>query len=452
MIKKGPIIKPVAGNKPQDGHDPMYRWACDLFPIYRSLSGVGVRETLNYIKTLLPGLSIKEFKSGTQVFDWTVPDEWEIIDAYIEDESGNKIVELSDHNLHVVGYSEPINKWMTLDDLNEHLFSLPNNPYAIPYVTSYYEKNWGFCLTHKQRELLLPGRYHVVIDSSFKQGVLNYGELIIKGSSNKEILLSTYVCHPSMANNELSGPVLTTAIARYLSSLDFDSRYTYRILFLPETIGSISYLSEHLHEMKKHTIAGFVISCVGDQRDFSIIQSRSGECLSDRVLIHTLRQYCKKPTIYSFLDRGSDERQYCSPGVDLPVVGFSRSKYATFPEYHTSFDDLSLITQKGLEQSYSVMIDVLLVLEKNYNYKTSVLCEPQLGKRGLYHKIGINNTGVSHQKSDVNLIMDFMTFADGGNDMISIAEKIGCKAVDLIKIARLLCDHNLISTSKSEVE
>ena len=452
MIKKDPIIGPVSGNNPSDGFDPMYQWACDLFPIYRSLSGDGVRETLDYIKALLPGLFIKEFKSGTKVFDWTVPNEWEIIDAYIEDENGNKIVELSKHNLHVVGYSEPINRWMMLDEINEHLFSLPNNPYAIPYVTSYYEKNWGFCLTHKQRESLLPGKYHVVIDSSFKKGVLNYGELIIKGSSNKEILLSTYICHPSMANNELSGPVLTMAIARHLSSLDLDNRYTYRILFLPETIGAISYLSQNLHKMKNNTIAGFVISCVGDQRDFSIIQSRSGKCLSDRVLIHTLKQYCEKPTTYSFLDRGSDERQYCSPGVDLPVSGFSRSKYATFPEYHTSFDDLSLITQRGLEESYSVMIDVLRILENNHKYKTSILCEPQLGRRGLYHKIGVENTGISHKKSSVNLMMDFIAFADGYSDIISIAEKIGCRATDLIDIAKLLWDHNIISIPKLEIE
>lgn len=430
----------------------MISWMKDLWSYPRSITGHGTRATLEYLKNINQDLIIYSFKSGEKVFDWTIPDEWNIYDAYMEHESGKIFAEFSRSNLHILGYSIPCDASYTLSELLPHIFTQPDQPSVIPYVTSYYKENWGFCMSDNDKSNLPNGNYHIVIDSKKSPGTLELADLVIKGESSKEIFFSTYICHPSMANNELSGPVLTMAIARHLSSLDLDNRYTYRILFLPETIGAISYLSQNLHKMKNNTIAGFVISCVGDQRDFSIIQSRSGKCLSDRVLIHTLKQYCEKPTTYSFLDRGSDERQYCSPGVDLPVSGFSRSKYATFPEYHTSFDDLSLITQRGLEESYSVMIDVLRILENNHKYKTSILCEPQLGRRGLYHKIGVENTGISHKKSSVNLMMDFIAFADGYSDIISIAEKIGCRATDLIDIAKLLWDHNIISIPKLEIE
>ena len=450
MLNRSIQTKPVGNNNPTDGFDPMYEWACDLFPKYRSITGDGLRKTLSYFKKILPEMKICAIESGAKVFDWVVPNEWNIIDAYIEDINGNKIMEFKKHNLHVVGYSEPIDKWVSLEELDKHLFSVPSEPYAIPYVTSYYEKTWGFCLPHNQRKLLKEGKYHVVINSSFKKGVLNYGELIIKGRSKKEILLSTYVCHPSMANNELSGPVLTASISRYLSRVN--NRYTYRILFLPETIGSISYLSNNLNNMKKNIIAGYVLSCVGDDRGFSVIKSRNNNSISDRVLIQTLKQYCKTPKVYSFLDRGSDERQYCSPGVDLPICGFSRSKYATFPEYHTSFDDLSLITQKALEDSYSVIIDAISIIENNYIYKSSVLCEPQLGKRGLYHKISVSNTGINYEKTNVNLIMDFIAYTDGSNDLISIAEKLDCNPVDLLKISKLLCKERLIINTEIDTK
>ncbi len=249
----------------QNVGDEMHSWATDLFPICRSITGDGVRRTLQYLSELMPGLEMHEVPSGTQAFDWTVPDEWNVSAAYIEDESGRRIVDFARNNLHLVGYSEPVDKWLTLEELQPHLHSLPEQPTAIPYITSYYARRWGFCLSQEQRDQLPRGRYHVVVDSTLAAGSLTYGELIIPGADEKEILLSTYICHPSLANNELSGPVVTTAIAQWLASLE-SRRYTYRIVFIPETIGSIVYISGHLAELKKNVVARHEQTCAGLRR------------------------------------------------------------------------------------------------------------------------------------------------------------------------------------------
>jgi aminopeptidase-like protein len=411
---------------------PMHAWARDLFPIARSLTGPGVRQTLAYLGALLPGLTVHDVPSGTRAFDWTVPDEWTLRDAYVADETGARVIDLADSNLHVVGYSEPVEAWMDLEALQPHLYSLPEQPNAIPYLTSYYQRRWGFCLTDAARRALKPGRYHAVIDADLSPGVMNYGELVLPGREPDEVLLSTYVCHPSMANNELSGPVVATALARWIAALP-DRRLTYRFLFLPETLGSIVYLSRHLEALKARVVAGFVLTCMGDERAWTHMPSRLGETLADRVARHVLRRDAPDFITASFLDRGSDERQYCSPLVDLPVVSIMRSRYGTYPEYHTSLDDLSLITQKGLEQSLAVMRRCVAALEANVTYVAAQPCEPQLGPRGLYPTLSTRQSA-----AQVRAMLNLLAYADGRHDLIALADRIGEDIADCAALAQRL--------------
>ncbi|MQX38580.1 DUF4910 domain-containing protein [Roseospira navarrensis] len=437
---------PVPPSDPKDAGDigqTLHGWARDLFPIRRSITGNGVRRTLAYLKDRLPGLTLHEVPTGTPAFDWAVPDEWNVTEAYVEDESGRRVIDWADHTLHLMGYAEPVDAWMSRAELDAHLYSLPEHPDWIPYITSYYRRRWGFCLPHRQREALPEGRYHVVIRSTLEPGSLTYADLVLPGREPEEVLLSTYICHPSMANNELSGPVVTTALAQWLAALP-DRRWTYRIVFLPETIGSIVYLSRHLETMRARTLAGFVVTCVGDERDYSLMPSRLGGTLADRVATHVLDHRVPRYTPYSFLTRGSDERQYCSPGVDLPVVSIMRSKYATYPEYHTSADDLSLVTPAGLAGAYGVLRDALGLLEHHGYYRMTSPCEPQLGKRGLYPTLSTKESGAM-----VRNMMNVIAYCDGRHDLLDLARVCGLYAGDVVPILETLQAADLCTWSKA---
>lgn len=406
----------------------MHGWATDLFPYCRSITGDGVRRTLAYLRERLPFITMHEVPSGTTAFDWTVPREWNIREAYIENEKGERIIDFRKCNLHVVGYSIPVDAWMPLGELQEYLHSLEDQPDAIPYVTSYYKERWGFCISHNQRQKLAEGRYHVVIDSDLKDGHLTYGECIIPGATEKEVFFSTYVCHPSMANNELSGPVVLTYIAKWLMSQP--RRYTYRLIFIPETIGSITYLSRHLETLKQRVVVGFNLSCIGDERTYGFVASPYGNTLADRIAQNVLDNLGVEYTVHPFLTRGSDERQYCSPGVDLPLITLCRSKYGTYPEYHTSLDDLKLVTPEGLAGGCNYVKRCIEVAEMNDIYRVTCCGEPQLGKRGLYPSLSTKKSGAS-----VAAMMDLITYADGTNDLISISKLVGQPVWDLNDIA-----------------
>ena len=416
----------------------MHSLCAELFPICRSITGSGVRKTLSIIKGHLPNLTLHEVPSGTRCFDWVVPREWNIHDAAIIDQDGKRIVDFKESNLHIVGYSIPVNKTLPLEELDQHLHSLPDQPQAIPYVTSYYHERWGFCLRHDQRMRLKPGNYKVHIDSELSDGFLTYAELLLPGASAKEVFISSYICHPSMANNELSGPVVTTFLARWLAALPA-RRYTYRIVLIPETIGSIVYLSRHHAAMRENIVAGFNVTCIGDDRAYSYLPSRHGATLADQAALHTLQHLHPEFKRYSFLDRGSDERQYCSPGIDLPVCSVMRTKYGQYPEYHTSLDNLDLVTPTGLFGGYDVLQKTIECIERNETLRTTVLCEPQMGRRGLYPTLSQKGSG-SHARHTMN----FLAYADGKRTALEIADIINVPLWELINTIERLKEEGIL--------
>lgn len=414
----------------------MHALATELFPICRSITGDGVRQTLKILRHRVP-LTVHEVPSGTKAFDWTVPPEWNIRDAYVLDDRGERVIDFRRNNLHVVGYSVPVDVTLPLCELQEHLHSLEEQPTAVPYVTSYYAERWGFCLTHEQRLGLADGMYRAVVDSTLEPGSLTYGELIIPGESEDEVFLSTYICHPSMANNELSGPVVLTFLAEWI--VRAPRRYTYRLVYVPETIGALTYLSRNLDALRERVVAGFEVTCIGDDRAYSYLPSRAGGTLADRAALKVLNDVHPGFVAYSYLDRGSDERQYCSPGVDLPVASVMRSKYREYAEYHTSLDDLELVTPAGLQGGFGVLRDCLELLERDRVYRTTCLGEPQLGKRGLYPSLGTRDTHAA-----VGAMLDLLAYADGTRDLIAISEAIGVPAASLYPLIDVLVEQGLL--------
>ncbi len=416
----------------------MMALARKMWPLPRSISGPGLVQTLKLIKEELPNLEMREICSGTKVFDWTVPDEWEAIEAYIETPDGTKICDFSENNLHLVGYSVPVNSYMQLEELQLHLHSLPAQPDAIPYVTSYYKDQWGFALTHRQRESLMAGLYKVVVETKKFPGKLTFGELVLPGKTDKEVFFSTYVCHPAMANNELSGPVLATQIAKELGKAR--NYYTYRFVFIPETIGSLIYMSLNLPRMKRNILAGFVLTCVGDEREFSYVPSRSGISVADKIVLSVASKLDLNLKQYSWLDRGSDERQYCSPGADLPVCSIMRSKYGEYPEYHTSLDLLdTVVTARGLEESLEFYLAVISEIEAKRYPTASYVGEPQLGKRNLYP-----NTSIKGSFGNGRKLTDVLSLSDGTLSVEEMSRILDLELPELNDLLGVLEDHHLV--------
>jgi len=414
-----------------------------LFPINRSLTGVGNIKSLKIIKNVCKNLKIKFFKSGKKVYDWRIPEEWNVKNAFIINPSGEKICNFKKNNLHLVGYSLPIKKKITLSLLKKKLHTLKNYPTAIPYVTSYYKKYWGFCIKYNEFKKLKKGMYEVFIDSKFKKGKMHYGEILIKGKSKKEIFLSSYICHPSMANNELSGPVVLAYVSKWLDNLSKKNKlnYSYRILFIPETIGSIAYLNKNLNYLKKYIIAGYNISCVGDNEIYSYIPSKYGNSISDKVYQSVLKKNKKKFKIYHWNERGSDERQYCAPFVDLPIGTITRSKFGKYKEYHTSEDNYEkVVSQKGLLGSLKYLKQTLQILEKKQFPSTTVLCEPFLTKYNLYPTLSFFKKKITNSQD----ILNILTWCDGKNDLLEISKKSKININIIKKNLKILIKQKLV--------
>ena len=412
-----------------------------LWPICRSITGNGLRESLQIISEIIP-LELTEVPSGKQVFDWTVPNEWNIRDAYIITPSGEKIAWFKNNNLHVVNYSVPIQREMSFEELAPHLHSIPEMPEAIPYITSYYKEDWGFCLDDNTLKALpKEGRYKVYIDSELKPGSLTYGQFYLPGKSNREILFSTYCCHPSMANNELSGPLVTAFLAAELAKKT-DRFYSYRFLFAPETIGVIAFLDEWGETLKRNLAAGYVVTCVGDNGPFHYKKSRLGNAMCDGVAEHVLKYSGCNFRIEPFSVGGSDERQYCSPGFNLPVGSLMRTPYQRFAEYHTSLDNKNFIAFEAMCGSVEMFLNFTELLEINHRYKSTLQgCEPQLGKRGLYP----SSANPLYNRTDIHRMLHLLAFADGESDLIAIAEHRNESALLYREMISIYRQHNLLA-------
>jgi aminopeptidase-like protein len=414
----------------------MYRLITELYPICRSITGNGVRETLQVLKKHI-SIEVHNVPSGTQVFDWTVPREWNIRDAYVKNSRGQRVIDFRKSNLHVLNYSVPINRRMSLAELRPHLFTLPNYPDWVPYRTSYYNENWGFCLSHNQFMELTDDEYEICIDSSLEPGFLTYGEYFLPGESGDEVLFSCHVCHPSLANDNLSGIALALFLAKHLSNVK--RKYSYRFLFIPGTIGSITWLSLNERETSriKH---GLVLASLGAGDKFTYKKSRRGNAEIDQAVLNVLRHSGSSYDILDFSPYGYDERQFCSPGFDLPVGCFMRTPNGSFPQYHTSADNLDFVQPSLLAESFAVSLAIVSLLDNNVIYANqNPKCEPQLGKRGLYRAMG----GVEGGINELALLW-ILNLSDGTHSLLDIAERSGYAFDTIKRAADTLLDHRLL--------
>ena len=415
----------------------MMRLIEELYPICRSITGDGLRETLRLLQRQI-SLEIREVPTGTQVFDWTVPKEWNIRDAYVKNANGERVIDFQKSNLHVVNYSVPVRERMGLAELKEHLFTLPKHPDWIPYRTSYYKESWGFCLSEKQLAGMKDEQYEVCIESTLEDGHLTYGEYYLPGETRDEVLISCHACHPSLCNDNLSGIALAVSIARLLQSTE--RRYSYRFLFIPGTIGAITWLARNEDKIAniKH---GLVLTGVGDAGALHYKKSRKGTAEIDRAAAHVLRHSGQPYEILEFSPYGYDERQYCSPGINLSVGRLSRTPHGTFPEYHTSADNLEFVHADKLGEALAVTLEILSVPENNSTFvNLNPKCEPQLGKRGLYRMVGgTADSGVSEMA-----MLWVLNQSDGKNSLLEIAERAGMHFAAILKAAEALQEHKLL--------
>ena len=396
----------------------MYELISQLYPICRSITGDGVRKTLHIIQQYIP-LEIQEVPTGTEVFDWTIPKEWNVRDAYVKNSQGKKVIDFQKSSLHLLNYSIPIQQKMSLEELKQHLFSMPDRPDWVPYRTSYYSENWGFCLSHNQLEALEPDEYEVYIDSSLEPGSLTFGEYYLPGETEEEVLLTCHICHPSLCNDNLSGISLVTFLAEYLKS--FNLRYSYRFLFIPGTIGSIAWLA--LNEARTDKIMhGLVVAGVGDSGKFNYKKSRRGNAEIDKAAIHVLQNSGADYQINDFSPYGYDERQFCSPGFNLPVGSLNRTPFGQYPQYHTSADNLDFVRPDKLAESLAKYLEIIDIIENNQKYiNTNPKCEPQLGKRGLYGTFG----GTQDKKTKELATLWVLNLADGEHSLLDISDRSG---------------------------
>lgn len=412
----------------------------DLWPICRSITGDGLRKSYKILSELIP-LKLTEVKTGTNVFDWVIPKEWNVRSAYIITPDGKKIADLSKNNLHVVGYSTPVDKEMSYEELIKHLYTLPRLPNAIPYITSYYSEKWGFCVSQNEFDALpKQGKYKVVIDSELKDGSLTYGDCILKGETSDEILISSYLCHPSMANNELSGPLVLSFLYQLVAAMP-KRRYTYRFVLCPETIGTIAYLHQNKQTILDHVRGGFVLTCCGTSKPFVYKKSRRETSQTDKIAEHILKHSGSHYSIIGFDPIGSDERQYCSPGFNLAVGSLMRSKYHEYNEYHTSLDNKELISFEALKETVEMYFKMIEVFELDQIYINTIqFCEPNMGKRNLYEDL----SGALVMPDQIARRMRLINYMDGQHSLLDFCEKYGLHILDLKDEIQLLLNKGVL--------